>query len=983
MNQDKITHVGLQLHKEMSGEQAGLFDADFWQGKLIEWVIKDPDFKRDLFRFVDVLPALQSHQNVSKHIKEYFLKENRELPGVIAAALKAASGSWTSKLGAGTIKHQIEGLAHRFIIGEDGKSALKTLRKLWVEGYEFTVDLLGEETHSDAEADAYVARYTEMLDTLSSNINLWNRKDGNNWDIFSPRGNISLKLSAMAPHIAPEAKEHVINKLLKRTQNFFDTAKSNNFFINLDLEQWKYHDITYGFLSTLLEDPNYRQYPHLGIVSQGYLKSSLGDLEELLALAKKRNASITVRLVKGAYWDYEVVSSRQYGYECPVFEDKAKTDINYEKASEYLMQNRQWLRPAYGSHNLRSLANALCLADKYGAKPGEYEFQMLYGMAEPERRTFKNRGELTRLYCPVGEMLPGISYLVRRLLENTSNDGFLRLSHHDHTEIGKLLMPPLPSHISTEGRSMTFENCPLLDFGLEKNRTAFNEALVNVRNSFPRNVPVVLCGTRKINGHQDRRTSPNDPSQNLGSIRWASLGDAKEAIQSALGYQKDWANTSLEERVGYLNALADVLEADRFELAALMVHEVGKPRAEADGDVAEAVDFCRYYAADASNKLRAQPQKDVLGQQNRLQFRGRGPTSVIAPWNFPLAILCGMTVGPLVAGNTVLMKPAEQSSIIGYELYKRMMQVGIPSQAVQFLPGCGEEIGPHLVEDPNIAQIVFTGSKEVGHQIYGRAAKVHPDQKQMKRVICEMGGKNAIIVDDDADLDEAVGGVVKAAYGFSGQKCSACSRILVLDEVYDTFKERLIGAVRSLHSGSAVDPANDYGPVVDKASYNRLKNIIGKSYPNTTLLYEGSKVDPRNNETTCTGYFLGPTLFETSDPKGFLMQNELFGPVLTMMRVKNLDEALAVANDVPFALTGAIYSRSPENLKRAQAEFAVGNLYLNQPCTGAIVARQPFGGFGMSGTGIKAGGPGYLMHFVDQVCVSENTMRRGFTPELG
>jgi RHH-type proline utilization regulon transcriptional repressor/proline dehydrogenase/delta 1-pyrroline-5-carboxylate dehydrogenase len=333
-----------------------------------------------------------------------------------------------------------------------------------------------------------------------------------------------------------------------------------------------------------------------------------------------------------------------------------------------------------------------------------------------------------------------------------------------------------------------------------------------------------------------------------------------------------------------------------------------------------------------------------------------------------------MTAASLVAGNTVVMKPAEQASAVAYALFERMLAAGFPSEVVQFLPGSGAEVGAYLVEHPAIAQVAFTGSKQVGLTIVEQAAKTQPGQPQVKRVVCEMGGKNAIIVDEDADIDEAVAGVMHSAFGYAGQKCSACSRVIVVGTAYDTFIGRLIDACRSLTLAPAHQPVCRLGPVIDQEAYDRLQKVITSPGEGATPLYIGEGRDG--------GYFVPPALFRVEKPSHTLMQAEFFGPIVAVMHVPNFETALRVAVSTEFALTGAVYSRIPSHLEAARQQFRVGNLYLNRSCTGAMVQRHPFGGFGMSGIGTKAGGPGYLLHFAEPRCVSENTMRRGFTPDL-
>jgi RHH-type transcriptional regulator, proline utilization regulon repressor / proline dehydrogenase / delta 1-pyrroline-5-carboxylate dehydrogenase len=979
-----ILQTGQELLQKMKGETPGVFNKAHWEGMILEWAMKDPGFKIDMFRFVDVFPTLQTKEQVTQHIQEYLLKDGRELPAVMSAALKAATMGLTAGIAQGTMRKQIEGMAERFIVGKDAKEAMGELKKLHKDGISFTVDLLGESTVSEDEADHYQKRYFDLIDNLADETTKWGGDDVIDRNHLGPlpRTNVSLKISAMFSQIDPVDVKGSVAALKKRIFPLFLRAKEKNVFLYMDLEQWAYHDITYDLFEEIVCSPEMKSYPHVGIVVQGYLKASPKDAERLLRIAKTRGAPLSVRLVKGAYWDYETVLARQNGWDIPVFQEKAETDANYERLTRFLLENHQHLHPAFGSHNMRSLAHAMVLAKELRVPEKCVEIQMLYGMAEPERKVFRSMNQRVRVYAPVGELLPGMAYLVRRLLENTSNAGFLKLSHHDGVDHQKLMAAPAPTgqvkasavRMKRGDIATPFSNCALTDFTVQARRDAFQTAVTNAKKTLPLQVPVLVSNQAKTGRPVQQRLSPNDKSV-VAQVSLATRADVDEAVSKAQAAWPSWRDKSLAERASLLEKLADNLEHDRDALCAIQCFEVGKPWKEADGDVAEAVDFCRYYARQAMMELAPRTQGSVFGEDNRLSYEGRGVCVVIAPWNFPLAILCGMATAALVAGNTVIMKPAEQSSAIALGLYQRMMAVGFPPDVVHFLPGLGEEVGVALVDHKDVAQIAFTGSKQVGLAIVKNAANTQAGQAQVKRVICEMGGKNAIIIDDDADLDEAVHGVIKSAFGFAGQKCSAASRVLVHERVVESFTKRLVESAKSLTVGPAYDCGTFVPPVVDDEAQQRLLQVVSSG-----MAAGAEKLYSAN--VPAGGTYVPPTIFRVSDAKHPLMQQELFGPVMTVMAVKSFEHALEVATGTEFALTGAVFSRSPKNLELARKRFRVGNLYLNRGSTGALVDRQPFGGFGMSGIGTKAGGPNYLVQFADPRVVTENTMRRGFTPDL-
>jgi RHH-type proline utilization regulon transcriptional repressor/proline dehydrogenase/delta 1-pyrroline-5-carboxylate dehydrogenase len=433
---------------------------------------------------------------------------------------------------------------------------------------------------------------------------------------------------------------------------------------------------------------------------------------------------------------------------------------------------------------------------------------------------------------------------------------------------------------------------------------------------------------------------------------------------------------SAAERADLLRKTADRLEARRFEFAAWMILEAGKPWREADADVTEAIDHCRYYA-EQMERIESRPRlRNLPGESNMLCYAPKGVCAVLSPWPFPLAILSGMATAALAAGNTVVIKPARQAAIVAAKLVDLMHQVGFPPGVVNFLPGAGSVVGRHLVDHEEVSVVAFTGSAEVGTELLRAGAVVRPRQSFIRKLIVEMGGKNAIVVDDDADLDGATQAIVESAFGYAGQKCSSCSRLIVLDGIHEVLGQRLREAVESLVIGDAEDPSTFVGPLIDEAARERVRRQIDAARTEARLLVQAVLPEEYRD-----GWFVPPVILVDVAADASIAQEEILGPVLCVHRVRDFDEALAVANNTRYALTGGVFSRSPAHIEQARREFAAGNLYINRKITGSQVDAQPFGGYRLSGTGVKAGSPDYLLHFMDARCITENTLRSGLVPQ--
>lgn len=988
--EQRIQKTGEWLYKLIEGESPTVFQKEFWLGKMLEWCMRNDSFRIEMFRFIDVFPYLTTPETIIKHLQEYLCKPGLELPSSLQWGVQTLTpSSFTARMVAKTIINNVNSMAKQFIVGNNIEEALPVLEDLRSKGFSFTADLLGEAVVSETEAEEYKQRYLHLLDVLSGAQKTWsslgtNKDDSLDWG-SCPKVDVSIKPSAMYSQMNPAASDYSVSMANDRLRPILLKAIETGSSIMLDMEHRGLKNLTLALFKAFKSESEFRDYPHFGIVIQSYLKESENDLVELLNWARTQKVSLTIRLVKGAYWDSEVIWAKQNNWPVPVFTIKHETDANFEKLARMILLNQSSIRLACASHNIRSISYVVETAKELKVPQERLEYQVLYGMGEPVRNALRKAGLPTRIYTPIGEMLQGMAYLVRRLLENTANESFLRQSFWQGVPLGRLLQNPLT--LLRDQQSQTslrqpstdhdapkpFRNEPRWDWTLSQHRQRFTKALEEVRKKFPQRVGLRIGGQEVFTGREIKSINPNAIDDIVGMAASAGEAETTLAIKAAKAAFPAWRDTDYRSRAEVLFRAAESTRKKRYDLAALQVLEAGKSWSEADADVCEAIDFLEYYGREM---LRLGPPRRMghaPGEQSILFYEPRGICAVIAPWNFPLAISVGMTSAAIVTGNTVVYKPASQTPITGALVYELFENAGLPPGVLNFLPGPGSEIGDLLVTHPDVCLVAFTGSREVGTRIIELAARVSPGTTMVRHVIAEMGGKNAIIVDADADLDEAVSHIVQSAFGYQGQKCSACSRVIVLDQVYPRLVSRLKEATESIEMGPVEDPKNIVGAVIDRGALEKIENYINIGKREAELLIE--RHVPNGN-----GFFAPLAVFTDLDPQHRLAQEEIFGPVLVVLKVKSFEEAIEVANQTQYALTGSVFSRSPENINRAYKDFRVGNLYINRGCTGALVERHPFGGFKMSGVGSKAGGPDYLQQFMIPRNVVENMVRRGFAP---
>ena len=983
----EVQALARRIAEAGASEKSRIFRGAWWSEQLLEWAMAHPGFKTQLFRFVDVFPACRDDDDVMRHLEEYLGGGETPAPLQLGLGL-AAWVPFGAGVSAATARRNITRLARQFIAGETATQALPQLRTLWEAGEAATVDLLGEKTITSTEADRYADRVATVLETLATASAAWPRRprlESDPWGDL-PRVNISIKATALAPRFAPLTRREGIDEALSRLRPILLRARQVPATIHIDTEHDDVKDVTFELLRAI--GAEFPGGPALGCVVQAYRKDSFADLRDLVAWSGPALATpLQIRLVKGAYWDFETVVAKAEGWPVPVFERKAETDANYERCARYLVEHAGKVRPAFASHNLRSLAYGLAASRAAGLPEGAVELQLLYGMAEPVHAALRHLGQRVRVYAPVGELVPGMAYLVRRLLENTSNESFLRHRFAEGRELTELLQPPpvleralpdpepepRPRPATDPAAPTPFVNEAPAELRRPGPRARLAAAVGQVGGELGFEAPVVVDGRPRPTTDPIVSVDPGAYDTVVCTSGRAGSAEVEASVRAAQRAQPDWRRAGWERRAGVLFRAAELMRHRRAELAALMVFEAGKPIREADADVAEAIDFCEYYGREALRLGSGVPILQAPGEANSYRYQPRGIGVVIAPWNFPLAIPTGMVVAALVTGNAVLFKPAEQTPGIAYRLVQLLLEAGLPPGVLAFLPGVGEEVGAELVTRPEVSFVTFTGSLAVGLHIVEQAAVHQPGQGHVKRVVAEMGGKNAIVVDTDADLDQAVPAIVGSAFGYAGQKCSAAARVIGVGPIFDELMARLVGAVELIGLGHPRELRTAVGPVIDEDAWKRVRRYQESAKVEGEVLLQRSDI-PEG------GWYVGPTVVVTDQPGCKVATEEIFGPLLVCMRAGGFEEALALAGDTDYALTGGLFSRSPAHIRQTGEEFRAGNLYINRGITGALVGRQPFGGYGLSGVGSKAGGPDYLLQFVEPRVITENTIRQGFAP---
>jgi len=949
--EDPILKRGDEWIEKLTPKLPTILNPSYWEDQLVQSLFASHEFQNQLFRFVDVFPALKTTENVVEHFRAYL--ENLELSPRVESLLSLTTSPLTQVMCQRLIKFSVEKMAKKYILAESLFSNKAFIKGLEYQGYRMSFDILGEATLTEREAKNYSDLYLSMIDR-SDEINESQEP--------SKILNLSLKSTALIPHLSMVDHEGSVSKLVEALLPILMKAKEKHVFINIDMEQTDFHEIIYDAFEVCLLHEDLIDYEDIGIVVQAYTKDSEQRCLKLFELSKKRETSFAIRLVKGAYWDYEIAMARQRGWPIPVFTDKSKSDEQYDKLSTLLLENTKLIYPAFATHNLRSMVHISLEVEKNEVGSKGFEFQMLYGMAPAFGEFILAEGYHCRLYCPLGEMIPGMGYLVRRLLENSSNTGFLK-KFHAGVDLKVLFSKP-DSLDELKLDTHTYSKAPLLNFTQTEVREQFENALMEWEANFP------ICIGEHSHLEKVNVFNPNN-KECIAEIEFLKEKDLLNVFEKADEAFVSWKKVSVKDKAKMIARCANILEEKRFKLASLMSLEVGKNWEEADADVVEAIDFCRFYAKQSEKELGLQEVISTMGESNCLNYEGRGVTLVISPWNFPLAILCGMTTASLLAGNTVVMKPAEQSALIAYELYKILLDSGVPEDVLYYSPCDGEKVLSKVCDHALVKQIAFTGSKEVGLELLQKSLCV--ENSMIRPVYAEMGGKNSAYIDNDTDFDEVIPHVLHSAFAFAGQKCSALSRLFIHKDIKDEFMERLLESVPTYQLEISTDKKCDVGPLIDETSFERVNDLL-------QVLEEDANVKQcyKSHDVPKQGYFVPISIYEVGDLKHPLMQDEFFAPILAIMCVDSFEDGMMKMNDSSFGLTASIFSRHPVHIEQAKERLEVGNLYINRGCTGAVVGRQPFGGLKLSGTGRKAGGTGYLQQFAVAKTVTENTCRHGF-----
>ena len=902
--------------------------------------------------------------------------------GVMGESSKNILGKMVKRMGEPVIRQAMlqamKILGQQFVMGQTIEEALKRGTDMESKGFRYSFDMLGEGARNWHDAKRYLKTYSEAIDTIGKAA-AKTQPEGTPYT----RSGISIKLSALHPRYEYLKKETCVKELSAVLKELALKCKTYNIGLTVDAEETERLDLSLEIIKTVFLDPDLQGWEGFGLALQAYQKRAFYVIDYLKELSQQAGKKISVRLVKGAYWDSEIKKAQVEGESAyPVFTRKSLTDLSYNACAIKLLKNTQHFYTQLATHNAYTAATILYLIKQ--DKKSSFEFQRLHGMGEPlYHAIFDHYKCASRIYAPVGTHKDLLPYLVRRMLENGANSSFVYQITDENTPIDDLITPPekiikgynsiphtkipLPANLYLPTR----ENSKGYDLEEETHLTRLTNAVAKFKKKHYK--AHSLCAKNIADEDETHAISnPADPSHSLGTLTLCGKETIKTAIETATDNFNDWSHIPATERATLLRKIAALFEENRDELIALCLFEAGKTYKDCVDEIREAIDFCYYYA-NQGEAIFNTPIKlpSPTGEDNLLSYHGRGVFACISPWNFPLAIFTGQVVAALMAGNCVLAKPAEQTSLVAFRAVQLMHEAGIPKNVLQLLLGKGSMVGPVLTADERVNGFCFTGSTAVGkrlqREIAARDGAIIP-------LIAETGGQNAMIVDNTALPEQVVDAVLQSSFYSAGQRCSALRVLYLQEEIADTIIPMLKEAMECLCVDKPENYATDIGPVIDEKALNSLQSHIARMKQEATLLHA--------LEAPIEGSFCAPHLFELKDISP--LTEEVFGPVLHIIRYKgdDLKKVIADINSTGFGLTLGIHTRIDFAYHDIADHIHVGNTYVNRGMTGAVVGVQPFGGEGLSGTGPKAGGPTYLYRFATERTLTINTTAAGGNTSL-
>ena len=860
-------------------------------------------------------------------------------------------------------------MGQQFVLGQTIDQAIDRARRMHEQGFRYSYDMLGEGAKTAADAARYVASYGTALERIAATAP---KVD------FFDRPSLSIKLSALHPRYEAAKWRRLEGELLPVLVGLMGTAKRLGVAVTVDAEESERLEPSLDLFERLAAHPDLAGWDGLGLAVQAYQKRAVHVIPWLAELARRTGRRVPVRLVKGAYWDGEVKHAQQLGLpDYPVFTRKVATDVSYLACAKALLDGGERFYPQFATHNAHTIAAVVEMA---GNRRAGFEFQKLHGMGESLYRdlaTVEHVGIPCRVYAPVGSHKELLPYLVRRLLENGANSSFVHQVIDPETSLEELIADPVAKLARLQPKPHPAIRRPPDLFQPERRNAAGVDlaspaALAELRREL---------GTAMAPGFAARPgvgeglaphpvRNPADRRETVGEARFADAATAERAMERAHAGFAGWGRTAAEERAAILDRAAGLMEAERGPLLALCVKEAGKTVGDAVADWREAVDFLRYYAAQA-RRLMAEPVRlpGPTGEDNRLSLHPRGVFVAISPWNFPIAIFTGQVAAALAAGNSVIAKPAEATPLIAQAVVDLLHRAGVPADALIHLPGEGHVVGPVLVADRRTAGVVFTGSTETAWAI--QRAMAGKDQA-IRPFVAETGGLNGMVVDNTALPEQVVADAVESAFRSAGQRCSALRVLFLQDEIAPKVVEMLAGAMAELEVGDPAQLATDVGPVIEAAAKEELERHVAAISRQGKLVYRCAL-----GEGHAHGSFVAPALVEID--RLDLLERESFGPVLHVVRYPGrlLDRVIDAVNATGYGLTFGVHSRIDETIDHVVRRVRAGNVYVNRNIIGAVVGSQPFGGEGLSGTGFKAGGPNYLLRFVTERTLTVNTAAVG------